>query len=188
MARQHGITSTTYDKFIIDSGAMYTGFTDFSTPGTLMGATRDGASIAIETEYREMPVDGAHGPVKGSKRIVSSKATLTATFIEHTLANFIRALPGSESATAFTNWDAVTRALKIEAADYISNIVLIGEVSGNANAMGFKLSNVLCESNFELALTDKEEGVISLTFVAHFDPADLAAGTDTEPWTLYWPK
>jgi len=40
MARHHGVSATTYNSLIIDSGAVYTGFTTFSSMGTLIGATR----------------------------------------------------------------------------------------------------------------------------------------------------
>lgn len=188
MARQTGITTDTCDRFIIDSGAVYVGFTDFTTPGTLMGATSGGSTFTIEQEIKSIEPDGAHGPLKGCRRIINSKAMLTVNFIEHTLDNFKRALVGSDSAVFNVNWDAITRDQVIAAADYLSNIAIIGEVSGSANAMGIKLDNVIADGNFELSFTDKEEGVLAVTFTAHFDPADFEDGAVTEPWTLLWPN
>jgi len=187
MARKHGITANTYKRFIIDAGAVYTGFTDFSTPGTLLGATKGGSQLTIEQEIKDMEVDGARGPVIGSRRITMVKATLTVNFIEHTLANLKRALVGSTSAVAFVNWDAITRDLVIADSDFLTNIAIIGEVSGDSDGMGIVLDNTIADGNFELAFADKEEGVVTMTFTAHFDPTDLGSGTDTEPWTIYWP-
>lgn len=185
--RKHGITADTYKRFLIDAGAVYTGFTLFATPGTLLGATKGGSQLTLEQEIKDMEVDGARGPVIGSRRITMVKATLTVNFIEHTLANLKRALVGSDSAVAEVDWDAITRDLVIEDADFLTDITIIGEVSGDANAMAIKLSNAIVDSNFEVTFADKEEGVVAMTFTAHFDPADLAAGTDTEPWTILWP-
>lgn len=188
MAPQHGITTNTTKRFTIDAGAAYTGFTSFTVPGTLMGATRGGSTVTIEQEIKEMPVDGAHGPMKGARRIITSKASMTVNFIEHTLDNFKRALVGSDSAVYTVSWDEITRDMVIAAADYLADVTLVGEVSGSVNAMAIKLANVIADGNFEMSFADKEEGVLAVTFTAHFDPALLGAADYTEPWTLYWPK
>jgi len=187
MPRHHGITANTYKKFVIDSGAVYTGFTGFASLGTLLGATRGGSTFTIEQEIKDMEVDGARGPVKGSRRITMIKASLTVNFIEHSLDNFKRALVGSDSATFETDWDAITRGLVIADADFLDDVTIVGEVSGDDDAAAIKLSNVIADGNFELAFQDKEEGVLAVTFTAHFLPSDLGSGDDTEPWTFYWP-
>lgn len=188
MTRYHGITTNTYNRFIIDSGAVYTGFTDIDAPGTLLGATKGGSSFSLEQEIKDMEVDGARGPVKGSRRIVNVKASLTVNFIEHTLTNLKRLIVGSTSALFDVSWDQITRGLAISGTDFLSSVAIVGQVSGNANAMGILLTDVIVDSNFEMAFEDKEEGVVSATFTAHFDPADLEAKTDTEPWSLIWPQ
>ncbi len=187
MTRRHGITADTYKKFIIDSGAVYTGFTDFSSLGTLLGATRGGSQFTLEQEIKEMEVDGAHGPVKGGRRITMVKATLTVNFIEQTLDNLKRLLVGSSDAVFDIDYAAITRSLVLADVDFLSDITIVGEVSGDADAMAIKLNNVLADGNFELTFADKEEGVISMVFTAHFDPAVIGAANDIEPWTLYWP-
>jgi len=156
--------------------------------GTLLGATRGGSSLVIEQEIKDMEVDGARGPVIGSRRITMVKATLTVNFIEHTLANLKRALVGSSSAAFETNWDEITRDLVISDSDFLTDITIVGEVSGDADAMGIQLKNAIADGNFELTFADKEEGVIAMAFTAHFDPSDLGSGDDTEPWSLIWPN
>jgi len=189
MARKHGITADTYKRFIIDAGAVYTGFTNFASLGTLLGATRGGSQLTIEQEIKDMEVDGARGVVKGSRRITMIKATLTVNFIEHTLANLKRALVGSSSSVFETDWDAISRAdFSVADGDFMSDITIVGEVSGDSDGMAIKLDNVIADGNFELTFADKEEGVIAMTFTAHFDPADLGSDDDTEPWTIYWPN
>jgi len=99
-------------------------------------------------------------------------------------------LVGSDSAVFETTWDAITRGdFKIADTDFLSDVTIVGDVSGDT-ALGecaIKLSDVIADGNFELSFTDKEEGVIAVTFTAHFDPSDLGSGDDTEPWVIYWP-
>lgn len=185
MTRYHGITSETYKKFTIDAGAVYTGFIGFASPGTLLGATRTGSQLVIEQEIKEMEVDGARGPVIGSRRITRVKASLTVNFIEHSLTNLKRALVGSTSATFETTWDAITRGLVIADADFLTDVTIIADTTATSgNPMAIKLDNVMSDGNFELSFADKEEGVLAVTFTAHFDPSDV----DSEPWTVYWPQ
>jgi hypothetical protein len=187
MNRKHGITEDTYKKLIIDSGAVYLGFTDFSSLGTLMGATRGGSTFVIEQEIKDMEVDGARGPMIGSRRITMVKATLTVNFIEHTAANLKRLIVGSTGTAYNVKWEEITRALAISDSDFMDNVTLVGEVSGDTDALGIQLRNVIADGNFEVALADKEEGVVSAAFTGHFAPADLGSGDDSEPWSFIWP-
>lgn len=180
----NGINEDTYSRLIIDCGEVYQGFNGFSSLGTSLGCTRGGNQFTIEQEVREMEADGSRGPVEGSRRITRIKASLTCNFLEHTLAGFKRALVASSSATFETNWDAITRSAEIASTDYISNVTIVGDVSGLNGAMAIRLNNALSDGNFELAFTDKDEGVLAVTFTAHFDPANLTI----EPWTIYWPN
>lgn len=184
MARQHGITSTTYDNMVIDSGAAYFGFTSLASPGTLMGATRGGSTFSVEQEVKDMAVDGAHGMVKGGRRIINIGAKLTINFIEHSLANFKRALAASTSAAFNTNWDKITRSVQIADTDFLTNVAIIGEVQGQTGAIGLIINNALADGNLELAFADKEEGVLPISYSGHFTTADL----DTEPWEIIYPN
>ena len=184
MARKHGITANTYKKFVVDSGAAYLNYGE--SDETLFGATRGGSSFAIETEYRDMPVDGAKGPVKGGRRITSVNAILTVNFLELSATLLSRVLPGSSVADYGSpkSHDEITRALAIALTDYATNVALVGEVSGGGvNAAEFILDNALVDGNFELALSDAEEPVLSAQFKGHFDPSSM----DAEPWTVRFP-
>ena len=184
MARKHGITANTYKKFIVDSGAVYLNYGE--SDESLLGATRGGSSFVIETEYRDMPADGAKGPTKGGRRIVSVNASLTANFLEMSATLMSRVLPGSSVADYGSpkTHDEITRALQIALTDYATNVALVGEVTGNSTYPAeFILDNALVDGNFELALSDGEEPVLAATFKAHFDPASM----DAEPWTVRFP-
>ena len=185
MARKHGITANTYKKLIVDSGACYLNYGE--SDESLLGATRGGSSFVIETEYRDMPVDGAKGPVKGGRRITSVNATLTVNFLEHSAALMSRVLSGSSIADYGSpkTHDEITRALQIALTDYAANVALVGEVTGDSvNAAEFIIENALADGNFELAFADADEPVLSAAFKAHFDPSSM----DAEPWTIRFPE
>lgn len=189
--RWHGITQDTYKRLVIDAGAVYKDFVDQANPGTLLGATRGGSTFTIEQEIKDMAVDGAKGPVKGSRRITKVNVKLAVNFIEHTANIWNYALPGSEYEDNFTTTispvddDHVEfrRRLKIELADYIGNIVIVGQISGTDQAVVCGIKNALADGNFEMAFSDNEEAGLAVQFTAHFDPADL----DEEPWILWYP-
>lgn len=187
MARQHGITTETYERLIIDAGQVRINYVDENNPGTLLGATRGGSVFAVETELREMPVDGAKGPVKGDKRITKVTASLECNFIESTTDLLMAAIPGSSKAdwpNGSPTHDAITRALGIASADYFTNVTIIGEISGSAEPIILQIQNALADGKLSLGLNDNDEAANKIKFIGHFDPADL----DAEPWVIYQPQ
>lgn len=186
MSRYHGITDETYERFVIDSGEVRMGYTDTTDQGTLLGATRGGSTFTIETEYKDMPVDGAKGPVKGGRRITKVNVKLVVNFIEFSTDLLKLALPGSSEVlwpSVTPTHDEITRALQIVASNYKSNVVLIGEVSGTSEPIIVGLKNALSDGGFEVSAADNEESVMKIQFTGHFDPSDL----DSEPWFIRWP-
>jgi hypothetical protein len=187
MARQHGITTETYDRLVIDAGQVRKNYVDANDTGTLLGATRGGSTFTVETELREMPADGAKGPVKGDKRIVKVTASMECNFIESTTEILQRILCGSDKADwpeVSPTHDEISRSLQIEAGDYLTNVVLIGEVSGSAQPVILMLNNALSDGKLSMALADNDEAVNKIKFVGHFDPDDL----DDEPWRIRFPQ
>jgi hypothetical protein len=147
----------------------------------LIGATRGGNKFDIESEYREMPVDGAQGPVIGSQRKTRSTAKLTVNLIEMTTDNIESALPGADSTPDATH-DIITRATsEIAAGTYKTNIALVLQKNGeDSDPFVFKLLNPVCLSNYSVAAADGDEPVQVMEWTAHFDTSDL----DTEPWEI----
>ncbi len=184
MSRYHGITENTYKRFVIDSGAVRRGYVSEADRGDLIGATRGGSTFTIEQEIREMPVDGAKGPVKGGRRITRVNVKLVANFIEWSTDMLLSMLPGSTESLS-TDHDEITRDLQLSDSDYLSNVVIIGEVS-DSSAAGpaiLMVRNAIVDSSFEAALVDADETGLSVTFTGHFTTTDL----DTEPWKILWP-
>lgn len=187
MATKHGITTSTYTRFIIDSGAVYKNYGEAGQ--ALLGATRGGNSFKIETEIRQMDVDGARGPVKGGERITNVLATLTANFVEVSKELLIRALPGASAADypaapSTKTHDLVTRSADIATGDYLTNVAIVGmSTYSSTNWVIVKLKNVISDGNLEISFSDKDESVLAVTFKAHFDPSSMT----TEPWEIYNP-
>ena len=186
MAKQNGINSSTYNEFIIDSGKLYINYGEAGEAA--LGATRGGSTFAINTEYRDMPVDGAKGPVKGGRRITKVEAIMTVNMVEIDSTILTKALPGSAKAdypsTPAKTHDKITRALQLATTDYITNVAIVGEVSGSTTKyfVGI-LKNAIADGNLEISLVDNDESVLSIQFKAHFDPASIS----TEPWEIRWP-
>jgi len=192
MGRWHGISGETYKRIIIDSGAVYKNFVSQASPGTLLAATRGGSTFTIEQEIKDMAVDGAKGPVKGSRRITKVNVKLVCNFISHDADLWQMALPGSEYSADFATTISPVddyhvefrRSMEIALSDYITNVVIIGQIQGSDQAVICGLKNALADGNFEMAFTDNEESGLSVQFTGHFDPDAL----DEEPWILWYPE
>ena len=187
MSRQHGITAETYERLVIDAGAVYKDYVSAEDPGTLLGATRGGSVFAVETEFREMPVDGAKGPVKGDKRIVKVTASLECNFIESTSEIYKRMLPGSSAsgypAEAATH-DEIRRTNDVSAADYLANVTIVGQVSGSLEPVVLMVENAMSDGKLSISLADNDEAVNKIKFIGHFDPDVLIV----EPWRIRFPQ
>jgi hypothetical protein len=154
---------------------------------TLLGATRDGNTFTIETEYRQIALDGAKGPVKGGQDITAVVAKISAKFVEISTDLIKMALPGSAAAdhpTVTPTHDEIRRTLQIALTDYITNVVMVGRVSGSGEPIVVGIENALALGGFELAEVDNDEAGITIELTAHFDPTNL----DAEPWFIRWPQ
>lgn len=183
MSRQHGIAEKTYTRLIIDAGQLRINYTDEANPGALLAATRGGSSVAIESDIREMPVDGKKGGVVGDKRISKVTASITANIVEISSWVLALAMPGctTEDFPALTpTHDQIRRYLAIILGNYKTNITLIGEMSGTDEPMVFIIKNALNTKGISIAIADNDEGVLQMVFTAHFDPALM----DAEPWEI----
>jgi len=181
MPEVHGITANTTKRYLVDEGAVYLDYGE----GTelLLGATRGGNRFMVEQEVREMEVAGAKGPVKGGSRVVRSVPKIVANMLEITTEAIKRSLPGAD-VDAITNYDKITRDREIALSDHLVNVALVGRVSGSANPAIFIIKNPLGgEGGLTIQMSDKDEGVIEITFTGHYDPTDM----DTEPWEIRYP-
>jgi hypothetical protein len=95
MTRRHGIAADTYEKLLLDSGAIYKDFVSVGTPGTLLGATRGGAVFKRMPTYKETPYEGIPGQVVGQKHLTGVKVSLEVNTISFDEDNLALAIPNS---------------------------------------------------------------------------------------------
>lgn len=173
--KRTGITEETAKHFIINAGAIYSDLTysEDGWEGELLGATSGGNEVAITMEFREIEIDGAFSKYVGQKVLLASDATLTANVKEIT-ANVIKmsilgvSEPGNGT-TAPAEYMVISGKGKVEPTDYLTNIALVGEISGTNEPIIVILDNALCTSGLNFSMADDDEAVVSMVFEAHAD-------------------
>ena len=173
----HGVSANTADRMLLDAGVVYTGYTSIASPGTLLGATKDGSVLTIDRKLRDIRPDGSKGPVKGFRRLEECVATLEVNLIEITETNLLTALVGSAAA------DHVITGAEVDDADFISKVALLVKISGYTNPLECVLSNVIVEGPVTIDAKPNDEHPIKLVFKAHYSDSDLS----TEPWSVTHP-
>lgn len=193
MARKSaGVSSASVQNFVIDAGAVYVNLGE--PEERLLGATRGGNSFEIEHDIKLVEIDGVRGASMGARRVVESNARIVANLLEITTENLLLAIAGAD-ATDYTDpsiepapvgasHDMIRRTRNISDLDFITNIAIVGRVSGSDENIICMVYNALSDEGFSLGLEDREEGVLEVTFTAHYDLDDV----DTEPWAIMFPK
>jgi PKD repeat protein len=170
-----------YMDIAIDAGAVYK---DFGLPTEqIIGATRGGNVFKVDTEYADMPYDGAAGEVVGSKIPLRVECTVTANFIEISPGFLKLALPASETTETGTHYE-IKRALQIALSDYSENITIVGEIHGKQEPIICGIRNALAVNNFEFSQVDNDESVIQVKFRGHYTLDDL----ETDPYFILYPE
>lgn len=167
---KNGVTPDTMKRLLLDSGVVYVD----KDEGTerILGATRGGNKLEITGDIRQMPFDGVPGDVKGDKRWTGRSVKLSVNLVEFSTENLEIALPGFDSVAGSTH-DVLTCDRNIADGDYLTNVTLVLEKKGTTELWYVKLFNPLVTSGFSLDAKEKDEGVMTIEFVAHMDLDDL---------------
>jgi hypothetical protein len=186
-----GLTATSTHNFVVDAGAVYLNLGE--TGERVLGATQGGSTFSIEQDVKVIEIDGTRGNTKGARRIITSNAGIKVSLLEMTTANLLLAItgasatnwtdPSSVGATAPTH-DQIRRTRNLSDLDYLTNIALVGKVSGTDENIICMLYNAMSDDKLEMKMEDKNEMSLEVTFSAHYDPADVM----TEPWAIFFPK
>ena len=186
MARQHGIAADTYDKLLLDSGAIYTDFASFASPGTLLGATRGGAVFKRAPKYVTTPYEGIPGQVVGEKHLVGVIASLDVTILSFDTDNLSLAIPNAIVTSLDANhWELTETVWDAAGVHNLTNIALVAQLSGSGEDVAIILDNPISEKDVGLGFKDKGEVTSKWTFSAFYKES---VGFDTPPWRIYWPK
>lgn len=73
---------------------------------------------------------------------------------------------------------------EIEDGDYITNVAIVGNVSGKTYPVVCMVKNAIVDAGFALATAPRDEVVPTIVFTGHFEVTNL----DTEPWEIRWPN
>lgn len=190
--KHHALTADLPESIIFDAGVLYKNFVSPAEPGDRIGATRGGSEFTLNAEFRDIEVDGVPGPVKGLRRLVRVAPTMTINLLSLTKDNILLAIPGASAEagkTDFTDYDVITGG-QITDESYFDNLALVAR-TGSGKPVIFVIENALADGNLSLSFADQDETNPSITFQAHFDPADLESAEDlfeNLPFKIYYPK
>lgn len=191
--KKTGYTKSTPLHYMVDAGAIYKNLKYSKEKdrweGELLGATHEGNKVTIEQEYRTIEVDGVFVDAKGQKVLQSSVASLEINVKEITAENMRLAINGTVREAgedeAPTGYQVVEGKGKLENNDYISNLGLVGTMTGSEKPIIIILDNALCVSGLEGETEDDDELVITMEFQAH---ADAEQVSDRKlPARIYFP-
>ena len=157
------------EPIIIDAGLVYKNWGENNE--AMLGVTRGGNSFQVEPEYKDIERDGARGKEKHMKRLINLDANLVVNLMTLSKENIKDAV-----GCASVDGDIVKTKLDVEETDYIDNITLIGEKLGGGY-IRITIFNAFSDEGIEIAMEDREETVVEVTFAAHFDP-EASENTD----------
>ncbi|HEL2058774.1 TPA: hypothetical protein TY417_000041 [Streptococcus suis] len=173
--KKTGYTKNTPKSYIVNAGAVYKNLT-WNTEtqkweGELFGATSGGNKLTIEQNYRQIEVDGVFTAAVGQKVLESQGAKLEINAKELTAENIRMAINGvieqGDGQKAPATSKVITSKGELKKTDYITNLGLVGNLSGANEPIIVILDNALCVSGLEFETKDNDEAVITMTFEAH---------------------
>lgn len=192
-----GFTNKTQEHLLLDAGAFFINFIhepggdkndtfeSAVAAGKLLGATRGGGEFSAVPAIRPIEVDGVKGRAKGLETIDSWDVYLKATVLEAKL-EALRVGIGSASVDSETDtdYDVIQGNATIELEDYISNITWVGRLSGADDPVIIQVYNALNTEGLTMAVQDKSEVTIPMTFYGHYEQSEL----DKPPFRIFYPK
>ena len=103
MALRHGISTSTYEQYVVGPGAVYYNWASNASPGTCLGETKGGNIFEVIPTFHEYAPDGTYGHLEDHTRISGMTVRLTANLYNVTAANILKTLAGSAS----TNYNII---------------------------------------------------------------------------------
>ncbi|MEG2546742.1 MAG: hypothetical protein RSA51_09320 [Niameybacter sp.] len=187
-----GFTNKTMEKLLLDSGAFFKNydvatdtFDTAVTAGKLIGATQGGGNFEAKPETRTVEIDGIKGVAKGMTVLDGWAVNIGANMAEFDTNSIALALGISKvDTTTNQDYDIVQGKNNIAEADYLENITWVGTLSGSEKPVIIQIYNALNIEGMALDFKDKANGVMKMTFKAHYTQEDL----NTPPYKIYYPK
>ena len=155
---------------------------EFIAGGTDASISLTGSAAPSDTEvlhvsYLELErVDGDYVINWETGEIIYAEADIPTTGEELTISYT------HKSGAAVTH-DKI-RGGDIDLTDYISNVALVGTISGKTNDVICIVENALADAGLSLSTAHRDEAVPSIVFTGHYDPATPTV----EPWEIRYPR
>ena len=140
---------------------------------TLLGATKGGIVISDMPTYFMPTVDGMRGPIKDTRFITDRTIKATGTLVEllgATLKDIIAAADVATSGDITT----ITPRADIESADYIDNLVWVGDLPGDGGLVLVEFDNALNTNGLTITVPSKDNATYPFEFTAHQTDPDGA--------------
>lgn len=131
----------------------------------IIGATSGGSKFELVREIKEIPVDGAYGPIKGLRRFKRYYPRFIVNFLKTTYETLT--LGVNADYTDEGDYKKVTFRINIEDADYVDNIAFVGNKHDGKPCI-IIIENVLNDGNLEYEHKEKEELVGEMTYTSHY--------------------
>lgn len=188
---QNGARSGSSKNLMIGPGVMTRNFDintfdpkDKSTWGELIGATKGGHTISVNTEWHAVEVDGSLGTIDGYEWLVGADASLKVTFLEMTRENLLMKLPAFSIKELNPDYDVIEHDGSI-APTGTGTIALFTTLIGSNVPIVFVLDNARCVNPFELNTgTGKED----ITCEAEFQARYAEDNFTKIPFRILYPK
>ena len=136
-----------------------------------LGATRGGGTFTMTPTVRNIEIDGKRGEFVGSTINDGYTCNMTGTFLEFH-ENTLTAMGGelvTEGAKA--NIKQIRFPTSFDEKMYIPSLVWVGDM-GDGKVLLIDLKNALNTAGVSFTFTDKGEGTLPFTFVAHGSDVD----------------
>lgn len=187
-----GFTSDTADNLLLDAGAFFVNYvvgTDTyesaKSGGKLLGATRGGGEFKASMTARQIEVDGVKGRAKGLEVNDAWEVYLKATVLEANKETIKKALASATVTTStVSGYDEIEGNPDIAITDYVDNITWVGKLSGSQKPVIIQVFNALNTDGLTLAVADKGESTMAMTFYGHYDEDNL----DNPPFKIWFPN
>lgn len=145
---------------------------DESTWGRMLGATKDGNNVLLETEYYDPEMDGTIGPINGARRLVEAVAKVETTLLEMTKENFLMKLPSYTISQHSEAYDIFEHNGEIATTE-TQNLLIVGEIAGSRLPVFIILLNAQASNPFELTMGDIDSDVeLSVEFEGLYEAED----------------
>ena len=184
MDKTIGYNENTAKNLLIDAGAVWL---DYNLPTErILSATSGGNEVTIDVKTRMVKVDGIKSEnIKGLKYFVSGDAKMKVNLLEVTTEILKMALISADvDSDTDADYDIITGRTEILETDYISNIALVGTISGTGVPVVVVLQNVLSDGGLSMKTEDDNDNVLPVEFIAHQNPLT----PKVLPYIIRYPK